>query len=72
MNENINNLTSCIFLMAIGILFVLAGVFKWQYPLAFRWEAMTDSRKMWVRVIKIVVGVIIIVATLMGLFEKLL
>lgn len=72
MNENINNLTSFIFLMAIGILFVLAGVFKWQYPLAFRWESMTDSGKIWVRVIKIVVGVIIILATLIGLFEKIL
>ena len=72
MNENIDMWVTFIFLMTIGIMFILAGVFGWQYPLAFRWEAITDSQKVWIRIIKIIVGVIISLATLIELFQKLL
>ncbi len=72
MNKNIDMWATFIFLMTIGIMFILAGVCGWKYPLAFRWESMTDSQKVWIRIIKIVVGVIICLATLIELFEKLL
>ena len=72
MNENIDMWITFIFLITIGIMFILAGVCGWQYPLAFRWESMTDSQKLWIRIIKIIVGVIISLATLIGLFDKLL
>lgn len=45
-----------LFIETLGVLFVLAGIFRWQYPQIFRWESWKHSAKSWVRFIKIVVG----------------
>lgn len=56
MQEKLGLITQFLFLEAIGVLFVLAGIFRWQYPQIFRWENLQDSAKTWIRFIKIVVG----------------
>ncbi len=56
MQEKLNLIIEFLFIEAIGVLFLLAGIFKWQYPQIFRWEGWQDSAKSWVRFIKIVVG----------------
>ncbi len=56
MQETLEQIINFLFIEAIGVLFVLAGIFRWQYPQIFRWESWKDSAKSWVRFIKFVVG----------------
>lgn len=56
MQETLEQIVNFLFIEAIGVLFVLAGVFRWQYPQIFRWESWQYSGKYWVRTIKVIVG----------------
>ncbi len=61
MQETLDQIINFLFIEAIGVLFVLAGVFRWQYPQIFRWESWKDSAKNWVRIIKVIVGAFLII-----------
>ena len=61
MQETLKEIITFLFIEAIGVLFVLAGVFRWQYPQIFRWESWKDSAKNWVRIIKVIVGAFLII-----------
>ena len=56
MQEALNFIIEVSFLGAIGVLFVLAGIFGWKYPQLVNWESAEYSTKDWVRVIKVIVG----------------
>lgn len=61
MQETLKEIINFLFIEAIGVMFVLAGVFRWQYPQIFRWESWKDSAKNWVRIIKVIVGAFLII-----------
>lgn len=56
MEERLEIIMPFLFIEVIGVLFVLAGVFRWQYPQVFRGESWKDSGKDRVRVIKVIIG----------------
>ncbi|MBQ8541580.1 MAG: hypothetical protein IJ435_08940 [Clostridia bacterium] len=71
MQETLKDIIDFLFIEAIGVLFVLAGVFRWQYPQIFRGESWKYSCKTWVRAIKIIVGAGLIAVGIYGGIRRL-
>ena len=51
--------------------FFLAGFYGWSYPKVLRFESVEDSQKLWVQFLKIVSGIIFVVAGIGALIYRL-
>lgn len=64
MQETLSFIIEASFLGAVGVLFILAGIFRWKYPQLVNWESAEYSTKNWVRVIKVIVGAGLIICVI--------
>ncbi|MBQ6794754.1 MAG: hypothetical protein IJO83_01265 [Clostridia bacterium] len=60
-----------LFVETVGVLFFLAGFYGWSYPKVLRFESVEDSQKLWVQFLKIVSGIIFVVAGIGALIYRL-